>query len=137
MMTTLGVTAQIDRRRLGRYPVIEGVIVALMPQAEVLGQMLDISTGGLSFCYIDSVFEESPSSELLILLSKPRFCLDKIPYQTVADFPIRNEFSFSSIPVRRRCVRFQPLNREQQSHLKWFIINCSGNGSRLRAAIAH
>jgi hypothetical protein len=136
-MTSVMVSAQMDRRRHPRYPSIDGVIVALMPQADILGQMIDISPGGLSFCYIDSVFEEHPSSELIILVSRPQLCFDKLAYQTVADFPVPNEFSFSSIPVRRRCVRFTHLHEEQSAQIEWFILACSAGGDRLRAASTH
>jgi hypothetical protein len=135
-MTYLHAAAQTDRRHHERYATIDGVIVALMPHAEILGQMIDVSLGGLSFCYIDSVFEENPSSELIILVSKPHFCLDKMAYQTVADFPVPNEFSFSSIPVRRRCVRFDLLQEDQLAQLEWFILTCSTHGASALAASA-
>lgn len=126
-----------EQRQHTRFPAIEGVIVALKPHAEILGQMIDISLSGLSFQYIDSALalKQSPSSELMILLTKPRFFLDRIPYRTVADFELANEFSFSSIPIRRRCVEFEVMSLDKRSQLEDFILYCSMMNSTIKRKI--
>jgi hypothetical protein len=123
-----------EQRRHARFPALEGMIVALKPHAEILGQMIDISLSGLSFQYIDSTLtlKQRPSSELMILQSKPRLFLDRIPYRTVADFQLANEFSFSSIPVRRRCVEFEVMSLDKRSQLEDFILYCSMMNSTIK-----
>ncbi len=123
-----------EQRQHARFPALEGAIVALKPHAEILGQMIDISLSGLSFQYIDSALtlNQSPSSELIILMTKPRFFLDRIPYRTVADFELANEFSFSSIPVRRRCVEFEVMSLDKRSQLEDFILYCSMMNSTIK-----
>ena len=116
---------KLEERTHRRYPGAEGAIVAVRPRAEILGQMIDIGLGGLSFQYIDSAIDESPSEELTILMSAPRFYLDRIPYRTVADFALPQEFSFSSIPVRRRCVAFGDLSAEKRDGIKQVILYCT------------
>ena len=116
---------QPDRRRYVRYPAMDSAIVALKPHAEILGQMIDISLTGLSFRYIDTDTVKSPSSQLIILMPKPRFFLDGIPFRSVSDFELKSEFSFSTIPVRRRCVAFGKLDSHQQTRLEDFILFCS------------
>jgi hypothetical protein len=116
---------KMDRRKHKRYPGVEGAIVAVRPRAEILGQMIDVSLGGLSFQYIDSAIDESPSDELTILMSTPRLYLDRIPYRTVADFALPQEFSFSSIPVRRRCVAFGHLTPEKRDGIKQLMLYCT------------
>ncbi len=128
---------KLEQRRHARFPALEGVIVALKPHAEILGQMIDISLSGLSFKYIDSALalKLSPSAELMILLTKPRFLLDRIPYRTVADFELANEFSFSSIPIRRRCVEFEVMSLDKRSRLEDFILYCSMMNSTIKRKI--
>lgn len=116
---------KIEKRLLMRYPAIDGVVVAVRPHTEIHGYMIDISLGGLSFRYIDSSLEGQSSSELTILVSAPRFCLDRIPYRTVADFEVPAEFSFSSIRIRRRCVEFGQLNERQRHAIEELILTCS------------
>jgi len=121
----------MEKRLLMRYPAIDGVVVAVRPHAEILGYMIDVSLGGLSFRYVDSSLDEKPSSELTILVSAPRLCLDRIPYRTVADFELPPEYSFSSIRVRRRCVEFGQLNEQQRHAVEELILTCSHLNIRL------
>lgn len=114
-----------ERRRHLRYPALDGVIVALNPKADILGQMIDIGLGGLSFRYIDAEVETTPSNQLLILLNKPRFYLENIPYRTVADHELPNEFIFSAVSVRRMGVEFGDLTSAQRTQLEDFILYCS------------
>jgi hypothetical protein len=116
---------KMEQRTHKRYPGVEGAIVAVRPRAEILGQMIDVGLGGLSFQYIDSAIDESPSDELTILMSAPRLYLDRVPYRTVADFPLPQEFSFSSIPLRRRCVAFGHLSPAKRDGIKQLILYCS------------
>jgi hypothetical protein len=111
-----------ERRRHTRHAALEGAIVALKPRAEILGQMVDIGPGGLSFRYIDAAEEDQLNGELMILVSRPHLYIESIPYRTVADFELTYEFSFSSIPVRRRCVAFGPLSKEQHAGLEELIL---------------
>ncbi len=121
----INVTVDMDKRAHKRYPGVEGAIVAVRPRAEILGRMIDVGLGGLSFQYIDSSIDESPSDELTVLMSVPRLYVDRIPYRTVADFPLPQEFSFSSIPVRRRCVAFGRLTAAKSDAIKQLILYCS------------
>lgn len=115
----------LEKRRYQRYPALDGVIVALNPKAEILGQMIDIGLGGLSFRYIDTDVETPPSKDLLILLNKPRFYLENLPYRAVTDYELPNEFIFSAVSVRRMGVEFGNLTSAQRTQLEDFILYCS------------
>jgi hypothetical protein len=125
----------LEKRRHLRYPALDGVIVALNPKAEILGQMIDIGLGGLSFRYIDTEVEAPPSNELLILLNKPRFYLQNLPFRTVTDQELPNEFIFSAVSVRRMGVAFGPLTSAQRTQLEDFILYCSIINSPLKRQI--
>ena len=124
-----------EKRRHLRYPALEGAIVALNPKVEILGQMIDIGLGGLSFRYIDTEIDPSPSDDLLILLNKPRFYLDNLPYQLVTDQHLPNEFTFSAVTVRRMGVEFGDLTDVQRSQLEDFILYCSIANSSFKRQI--
>ena len=115
----------IEKRNHLRYPAMDSVIVALNPKADILGHMIDIGLGGLSFRYVDTEVEPPPSHELLILLNKPRFYLENLPYHTVTDCELPNEFIFSAVPVRRMGVAFGELTTSQRNQLEDFILYCS------------
>ena len=114
-----------EKRLLMRYPALDGVVVAVKPYTEILGYMIDISLGGLSFRYIGASSEKDTSTELTILVSKPRLCLDRIPFRTVADFELPVEFSFSSIRTRRRCVKFGRMSLLQRHGIEKLVLTCS------------
>ena len=125
----------IEKRRHLRYPALDGVIVALNPKAEILGQMIDIGLGGLSFRYIDTEVAAPPSDELLILLNKPRFYLENLPFRTVTDFELPNEFIFSTVSIRRMGIAFGDLTSKQRTQLEDFILYCSIINSSVKRQI--
>jgi hypothetical protein len=112
----------IKPRKYERYSAREGAIVALKPKSNILGQMIDIGMGGLSFQYIESQEPPGYSNELVILVASQRFFLDKVPFKTVSDIEIENNISFSSIQMRRCSVEFMRLSLEQAASIQDFII---------------
>ena len=89
-----------------------------------LGQIVDISQGGLSFRYID--IGERPNSSLKVKLSIKHnngFKLEDIPFKTIYDLRATKEFPFSSTRIRRRGGRFVALSQEQISGLEYVIQN--------------
>ena len=59
----------VERRKNKRYKAKEGAYAAISPHSRRLGQIIDISMGGLSFKYIDSNDERSDNPERSIFLS--------------------------------------------------------------------
>ena len=112
----------IKPRKYERYSAKEGAIVALKPQTNILGQMIDIGMGGLSFRYIESHEPPGRSNELVILVASQSFFLDKVPFKTVSDIEIENNISFSSIQMRRCSVEFVRLSLQQAALIQNFII---------------
>ena len=118
-----------ENRKLERYGVIDGAIAVIGKSANVLGQIIDISQGGLSFRYMDNGLIEEEEDLLTILSTDQRFYIVNIPFQTVSDFALTNVPTFSSIIMRRRCVRFKNLDEDQVRRLDEFIRSY---GSRKR-----
>jgi hypothetical protein len=114
-----------ERRKHKRFRVQNGSFAALCPQFSILGQIIDISTGGLSFRYVASEERSKESSQLRILLTDGSFCFDKIPFEAVWDTPMPREFSFGAITLRQCGVQFGELTHGQKLDLQYFMGRCS------------
>jgi hypothetical protein len=108
----------VERRKDKRFQVTHSAHAVLGPHLRKVGQITDISRGGLAFRYIGC----QDSSELCELdVLSARCCSVKLPFKTICDFEIANQFVLGSIPVRRRGVRFGDLTHDQKSELSRFI----------------
>ena len=117
------IESDTNQRKFERFSAKSGTIVAIRPIPELLGEMIDIGFGGLSFRYIQAETTPQESAELIILLPNRTFFLDKIPCKPVSDIPLYSENSFSSLPMRRCSIAFGPLIPSQQTQLEHFILN--------------
>ncbi len=111
----------VERRRGTRFRVENGCFAALFPRFAVVGQIMNVSRGGLAFDYLASEARTNGPSQLQILLTDHSFCLKTVPFRTVSDFAIPREFSFGSITLRRCGVQFGELTRSQRLDLEYFI----------------
>jgi hypothetical protein len=119
----------VEQRRYKRYEVPTGSFVALGPQNSILGQIMDISMGGLAFRYMDSK-KPIDESYLDIFLTERDFCLGKVPVKAVSDCEIDNtvacklvEGVYRCTAMRRSGVQFGELTHHQMSQLEHFIQN--------------
>ncbi|UCH23331.1 MAG: PilZ domain-containing protein [Deltaproteobacteria bacterium] len=110
-----------EKRRHERLSARDGIIVALMPHSNILGPMIDISIGGLSFQYIENAEPTVRSSELIILIANQNFFLDRVSFKIVSDIEIEKNISFSSIHMRRRGVEFVNLSFHQATLIQHLI----------------
>ncbi|MFP4037622.1 MAG: PilZ domain-containing protein [Desulfobacteraceae bacterium] len=117
-----------DRRRHLRFPAPERA-VAVERNSNKLGQIQDISMGGLSFRYIDAEGGLGSSGSLMdIVDTESGFYLKEIPFEIVADFLVDDLPSFSALPVRQCSVRFGELKDAQRSLLEAFLSRCGDLG---------
>ena len=108
-----------ERREYQRFRVQEGTFAVFGPDSNKIGQIIDISMGGLAFHYMSGE-EPNGSKELNIFLAESSFYLRKIPFRTVWDQDTR-QVPFSSIDIRRCGVEFGSLSEAQSSQLESFI----------------
>lgn len=117
-MTAIG--GRIERRRHRRFQVPVGVFVGFRPDNSRLGEIIDISLGGLSFRYLASGGPSNGSRRLNIFLTERGFCLDDVPFETVSD--VRTyQIPFTPVTMRRGGVQFEGLTENQTSRLEYFI----------------
>jgi hypothetical protein len=109
----------VNQRRYARFRVPKDAFAALGPDYIKVGQIINISMGGLAFRYLAS---EGPSnaSELDIFLAGRVFYLYKLPFETVRDF-VTNEMPFSSTNMKVCGLQFGGLTDKQKSDLRYFI----------------
>ena len=111
-----------ELRKKPRFKVKEGALAFFNPNPSILGSIIDISEGGLAFTYMDnSVSLPEEPVKLDILMSDDGFYLDQLPFETVADFRIPPEYSFSTVTMKRLCLKFGELSAEQKKQLDYFI----------------
>ncbi len=116
----------IERRRSKRYKAIEGAYAAISPKSSRLGQIIDISMGGLSFKYIDTGHLDEPEDteqEQTVFLSSMGYYVGDLSFKTVADYEVTNAPSFSSMKVRKRHVQFTDLSFKQLFDLDYYLRN--------------
>ena len=111
----------VERRKHKRFQVLSGTFVALLPDYVKLGQIIDISMGGLAFRYMAGR-EPSRGLYLDMFSSDKTFYLGKIPFETISDFETQ-DVPFSSLATRRCGVQFGELTHIQTSQLEYFIQN--------------
>ena len=122
----IGRKRTIERRRNKRYKAVDGAYAAISPNSHKLGQIIDISTGGLSFKYIDTSNDDKESDstpEDAVFLSSMGYYVGDLPFKTVSDYEITNTPSFSSMKVRKRHVQFTDLSFKHLFDLDYYLRN--------------
>lgn len=116
----------VERRKNKRYKAVEGAYAAISPNSHKLGQIIDVSMGGLAFKYIDTSNDEPETenpSEETIFLSSMGYYVGDLPFKTIADYEVTNAPSFSSMKVRKRHVQFKDLSFKQLFDLDYYLRN--------------
>ncbi len=91
----------------------------------LMGQVTNISRGGLAFRYFPSEEQSNQSVELDILFADDRFYLENLPFRTILDLNVTNEFTYSSLDRGLMKVQFRDLDLDQISQLDYLIQNCT------------
>lgn len=86
-----------------------------------VGQILDISMGGLAFLYMDQGARSRGIFSLELLLDDNCLHLEDVQARIVSDFEMSSEGPSSFIKMRRCGVQFIDLSRSQWKLLESFI----------------
>lgn len=116
----------VERRRNKRYKAVDGAYAAISPNSHKLGQIIDISMGGLSFKYIDTSNDDKYENQIpeeSVFLSSMGYYVGDLPFQVISDYEVTNAPSFSSMKVRRRHVQFTDLSFKQLFDLDYYLRN--------------
>ncbi|MCP4023208.1 MAG: PilZ domain-containing protein [Desulfobacteraceae bacterium] len=115
----------IERRKNKRYKAIDGAYAAISPNSKKLGQIVDISMGGLAFKYIltNGKGNNAVMPEEAMFLCSMGYYVGDLPFETVADYEVEDEPSFSAMDVRMRHIKFMDLSFKQLFDLDYYIRN--------------
>ena len=110
-----------ERRKNQRFKAAQGAYAVLGPVTSKLGQIEDISMGGLAFKYLADEARSNGAGELDIIVRQDCLCVKSIPIQTVSDFELAKESAFSTVRLRQQGVQFSKLTSDQTSQLEFFL----------------
>ncbi len=120
-----------ERRKYKRYKAKDGSFAAINPNnCNIIGQISDISMGGLAFKYIDDSdydndYEKKQNyhdkSKHSMLLSSLNYYVDDINYQTIEDIEVDENITFSAIKLRKRRIKFNGLTSRQTFDLNFYL----------------
>lgn len=111
----------IEKRKHKRFKVTGGAFAVATTDCKKLGQIKDISKGGLAFQFIENDEPVKGSIEIEIFSSAGDFYLKKLPVKTVLDFEVDNPVSSDSMPMRQWSMQFGELNYFQKLLLDFFL----------------
>ncbi|MCP3944919.1 MAG: PilZ domain-containing protein [Desulfobacteraceae bacterium] len=114
----------MERRQNKRYKAVDGTYAAIHPYSHKLGQIINISMGGLAFQYIDinsygKKHGETP--ENTIFLSSMSYYVGNLYFRTILDYEITKAPSFSSMKVKKRHIQFMDLSLKQLFDLDYYL----------------
>ena len=112
-----------EQRQHKRFQVPKGAFVGLGHHDTQVGQIIDVSMGGLAFRYVASNVRSHECAELKILRTDGSFSCDSIPFKTIWDCSTPQDFSLGSLTLRHCGVQFGKLGDDQKFDLKYFIEN--------------
>ena len=110
-----------ERRKNQRFKAAQGAYAVLGSVTSKLGQIEDISMGGLAFKYLADEARSNGTGELDIIIRQNRLCVKNIPIQTVSDFELARENAFSTVRLRQQGVQFVELTSDQASQLEFIL----------------
>ncbi len=130
----------IERRKHHRFKVKPGAVAAIikissekkeqpedirMNEGSIatiqMGQIINISKGGLTFCYIDGEDEYNKLFDLDILFVQDSFYSKKIPANTIWDSQAVSNPSLSLLKSKQRGFQFEELTPHQIFQLDFFL----------------
>ena len=113
-----------EQRAHERYYVKEGAFVVIKKRQDsklTVGQIIDISSGGLALKYMSNGELTNDNNKLDIYFTGKGLQLKDISFKLICDFGLESSFPFSSVFMRRGCVQFKYLENEHKSQLSNFI----------------
>lgn len=88
-----------------------------------MGEIIEISLGGLSFSYIEKEADLTDSTELDILFVDEDFYLRQLPFKPVLDTAIIDSHRVRTLPMKRQTVKFKGLSALQKKQLEYVLKN--------------
>ncbi len=122
----MSIKRTVERRKDKRYKAIEDAYASINSNSQKLGQIIDISMGGVCFKYIDTSNDgqnDGTQQESSIFLSPVGYYIGDLPIKIVGDYAVTNTPSFSSMKVKKMHIQFTDFSVIQLFDLDYFLRN--------------
>ena len=110
-----------ERRKSQRFKVAYGAYAVAGPEAAKLGQIKDISMGGLAFNYLADEARSQRCNRLDIIIRQYGMRIENLPVKTISDFELAQKNAFSTVKLRQLSVQFGVLTTNQTSQLEHLL----------------
>ena len=118
-------TELIDRRIHKRYAMQPSAFVSIRPGGTNLGQIMDLSIGGLAFRYMSKERPSGAFFQIDLFSAENGFYLEEVPFRTIWDVETDGQLPFSALSMRRRGGEFGELTDHQRTQLAYFMEHYS------------
>jgi len=115
--------AKVDERRIHRRYKVKAQAFAAMASQYLIGQIKNISKGGISFTCIASVKPDLRTFEIEIFTQDDKFHLREIPFKIVSELDVEDRIPSSSLQKKQINGVFLELTDDQVSQLEYFLDN--------------
>jgi hypothetical protein len=88
-----------------------------------MGEIVEISQGGLVFHYLENDRDLSQLSEMDIIFTDDDFHLARLPFKPIKETAIEGDAPFDVLEMRRLAVEFGGLTPKQELQLKHVLKN--------------
>ena len=119
----------MERRKYKRFKVRSGAFAVAKSHSTQVGQVIDISEGGMSYLYMDDHNRAEDSFKMGIFVSGKGYYFDDIGASVVSDYVVPKESPFSFLTMRRQCIKFDAMDENQEAGIRSFISTFANNGS--------
>ena len=120
---------EIDKRRFARFELSKGIYAHLDSDIRAIGEVLNVSKGGLAFKYMAEFSSAAKHSKLNVFALGGNLFLRDVPVKTVSDTEMPIEIDFSSIRMRRMGLEFEDMTEDQKAALRELILEKKANYS--------
>ena len=117
-----------ERRKHQRYQVPNLVITVPQKSHSQVARIVNISKGGMAVRYVDQKDWLGNANEIDILVNSD-FFMTSIPIESIRDFKVDNQTSFSIIQERQCCLQFSRLSPAQEQLLEELMMKCTAGSS--------
>jgi len=110
-----------DRRKHKRFKVPADTFAIIKNPSFKLGQIADMSKGGISFYYIGGKEFVNNGFSVDILLADDDFYIDNLPVNIVSNITVPLHASIKKAAFKRCGMKFRNLNFSQRSKLSFLV----------------
>jgi c-di-GMP-binding flagellar brake protein YcgR len=119
-------TPAANRRKEERLPVLQSIYVVVDTHPQVMGQMVEISSTGMAFTFVDldavsQKLKDSIRLRVDLFEGGQGYLIRNLPCRLVSKTSRAAASSFSSLTVKRIGLEFQDVSLPQQVQINTFL----------------